>query len=110
MENGSIKNQGQEIRSLILAHIPSHPKDIVAVTAREFDVSRTTVHRHLMQLFRDREIVKTGDTRRATYYLKESRDKNFSFKKYKESISKKVGNISSWPCQYEIYKTIGESQ
>ncbi len=80
MENGSIKNQGQEIRSFILAHIPSHPKDIVALTAREFDVSRTTVHRHLMRLFRDREIVKTGDTRRATYYLKESRDKNFSFK------------------------------
>ena len=36
--------------------------------------------------------------------------KNFSFKRYKESISRKVGNMSNWPCQYEIYKTIGESQ
>ena len=80
MENRSIKNQGQEIRSFILANIPAHPKDIVAITANEYDVSRTTVHRHLMRLFRDQEIVKTGDTRRATYYLKESRDKKFSFK------------------------------
>lgn len=80
MDTVSVKNQGKEIRSFILDNIPGHPKNIVAVTARKFSVSRTTVHRHLMRLFRDNEIVKTGDTRRATYYLKKSRDKTFSFK------------------------------
>ena len=71
----SMKNQAGQIRAFILENIPEHPKDIVAITAKEFDVSRTTVHRHLNKLAKDKKILKTGTTIRAVYTLFSSRNK-----------------------------------
>ena len=36
--------------------------------------------------------------------------KDFSLRKYKDSNNNNVGNMSNCPCQYEMYRTIGESQ
>ncbi len=74
-----MKNQAKEIKAFLLENLADHPKDIVAVTARHFSVSRTTVHRHLSRLIRDKKIIKTGATRRTTYFLKSSRDKELVF-------------------------------
>jgi anti-sigma regulatory factor (Ser/Thr protein kinase) len=70
-----IKNQAEEIREYLMGKIPIHPRNIVAVTARAFSVSRTTVHRHLNRLLRDGKIIKSGTTRQATYFLKTEKNK-----------------------------------
>jgi uncharacterized protein DUF4325 len=72
-------NRAQEIRSFLVENIPSHTRDIVAVTAESFGVTRMTVHRHLNRLVRDKKIVKTGTTKGASYYLKTSLDKTLIF-------------------------------
>ena len=75
-----MKNLGRAIRTFLLEKIPDHPKDIVAVTAREFSVTRPTVHRHLKKLLREGIVVKTGVTKGAVYFLASSRDKELTFK------------------------------
>jgi anti-sigma regulatory factor (Ser/Thr protein kinase) len=70
-----IKNQATEIRSYLLAKIPVHPKNIVAKASKAFACSRTTVHRHLNRLIRDGEIIKSGTTRQAQYFLKTEKNK-----------------------------------
>jgi len=72
-------SRAQEIRSYLVANIPSHARDIVAVTAEAFNVTRMTVHRHLNRLLRDKKIVKTGTTKGAAYFLKTSLDKTLIF-------------------------------
>jgi len=75
-----MQNQAEQIRSFILGNIPEHPKDIVAFTAKKFAVSRTTVHRHLNKLAKDKKIIKTGTTVRAAYFLFSSRNKTIETK------------------------------
>lgn len=70
-----MQNRAEQIRAFILENIPGHPKDIVAFTAKQFAVSRTTVHRHLNRLVRDKKILKSGTTVRAQYCLFSARDK-----------------------------------
>lgn len=74
-----ISSRPQEIQHFLLAEIPDHPRDIVSVTAETFNVTRTTVHRHLSKLIRSREIIKSGTTNGVTYYLKSAVNKNLSF-------------------------------
>jgi len=75
-----MQNQAEQIRSFLLGNIPEHPKDIVFITAKKFAVSRTTVHRHLIRLIKDKKILKTGTTVRAAYFLFSSRDKTIETK------------------------------
>jgi anti-sigma regulatory factor (Ser/Thr protein kinase) len=76
MEFKMVKNQAEEIRSYLLAKIPVHPKNIVAKASKAFACSRTTVHRHLNRLLRDKKIIKTGTTRQVQYFLKTEKNKN----------------------------------
>ena len=71
--------RAQEIRIYILEKIPHHPRDIVAVTSEAFGVTRMTIHRHLNRLLRDKKIVRTGTTKGASYFLKNSLDKTLIF-------------------------------
>lgn len=64
-----MKNQADKIKTFLLSNIPRHPKDIVAITSKQFDVSRMTVHRHLNTLITQNKIVKFGTTRKTTYSL-----------------------------------------
>lgn len=75
-----MQNRAEEIRAFILKKIPKHPKNIVVVTAVHFSVSRTTVHRHLNKLAKDKKIIKTGTTVRAVYTLFSSRNKSIETK------------------------------
>ena len=70
--------QAEEIRSFITDNIQNHPKDIVAVTAERFSVSRTTVHRHLSRLIQDRKIIKSGTTKRAVYSVAGTKNKELA--------------------------------
>jgi anti-sigma regulatory factor (Ser/Thr protein kinase) len=82
--------RAEEIRSFILEKISDHPKDIVAVTAEAFDVTRMTVHRHLNRLLGDKKIIKTGTTKGASYFLKTSLDKTLIFQIQSETQPGKV--------------------
>ncbi|MCH8931992.1 MAG: DUF4325 domain-containing protein [Nitrospinae bacterium] len=62
-----------------MANIPDHPRDIVPLTARQFKVTPTTVHRHLNKLLMQGEVIKTGKTRGASYYLNSSLRKELTF-------------------------------
>lgn len=74
-----MKSRAEEIRYYISKSLPEHPKDIVTVTTEEFSVSRTTVHRHLNRLLRDKKIIKTGTTRGASYWLPQAKNKSLRF-------------------------------
>ncbi len=69
----------EKIKEFLLANIPDHPGDIVPLTASQFKVTPTTVHRHLNKLLRQGEVIKTGKTRGASYYLNSSLQKKLFF-------------------------------
>ena len=64
------KDQPEKIKAFILARVLQHPKDIVPLAVKQFEVTPTTIHRHLNKLLKHGEVVKTGRTRGASYFLK----------------------------------------
>ena len=75
MEN----NQPEMIKEFILAQVPEHPRDVVPMAVKRFNVTPTTVHRHLNKLLKQGEVVKTGRTRGASYFLNSSLQKKLEF-------------------------------
>lgn len=75
-----MQTRAEKIRAFILKQVPTHPKDLVPFTAKKFSVTPTTVHRHINRLVRDDQLVKTGATRSASYYLKSALNKELVFK------------------------------
>jgi anti-sigma regulatory factor (Ser/Thr protein kinase) len=73
------QNRPEEIKDFLLGNIPGHSRDIVPLTAKRFKVTPTTVHRHLNKLLKQEEVIKTGRTRGASYYLNSSLQKKLSF-------------------------------
>lgn len=73
------KSRPQKIRSFLLDRIPDHPKDIVSRAMQEFNVTRPTIHQHLNKLIRDKQVLKTGRTFGAAYYLVSAFDKKLKF-------------------------------
>lgn len=72
--------QAEDIKSFIIKKLPEHSSDIVAVTAEHFQVSRTTVHRHLDTLLRQHRIIKSGTTRNVKYFLSSTCQLEFTYK------------------------------
>jgi hypothetical protein len=64
------RHRSGEIRQFILEHIGEHPRDIVALTAQAFSLSRQGVHRHLQHLLRDQALCVQGTTRNRRYTLR----------------------------------------
>jgi anti-sigma regulatory factor (Ser/Thr protein kinase) len=73
-------SQAQAIKTFILQNISRYPQEIVAVTAHEFGVTRTTIHRHLNSLIKHNQIFKTGTTKQVRYFVTEQRDRKYQFK------------------------------
>ncbi len=69
----------EKIKEFILAQVPEHPRDIISLTVKQFKVTPTTIHRHLNKLLKQGEVVKTGRTRGAFYFLKSSLQKKLEF-------------------------------
>ena len=72
-------SQARQIQTYILRQLPKHPADIVLITAKHFNVTRTTVHRHLNQLIKAQKIIKSGTTRNIQYILTTSFDRFFRY-------------------------------
>ena len=73
------RSRPKKIKEFLLDNIPDHPRDIVPFTAKRFKVTPTTVHRHLNKLLKQGEVIKTGRTRGASYYLNSSLQKKLFF-------------------------------
>lgn len=61
-----------DIKSFILEHVEKHPRDIVAHTMNQLNVSRTTALRHIGHLVKNGKIIKSGKTRQIQYSLSNS--------------------------------------
>jgi anti-sigma regulatory factor (Ser/Thr protein kinase) len=72
-------HQPEKIKAFILTRVLKHPKDIVPLAVKQFNVPATTVHRHMNKLLKLGEVVKTGRTRGASYFLKTALQKKLEF-------------------------------
>lgn len=73
------QNRPEKIKEFILKHVPEHPRDIVPLAVKQFNVTPTTVHRHLDKLLKQGEVIKTGRTRGASYFLNSSLKRELTF-------------------------------
>jgi len=64
-----IRKRGEQIRQFILDNVEHHPKDIVNVTCRAFDISRQGVNKHIQRLVEKKAIVVRGITKDRHYCL-----------------------------------------
>jgi len=62
-----VGSRTDEIRKFILANLDSHPRDLVAVTRANFQVSRQAISLHLKSLEGQGLLVSEGNTRRTVY-------------------------------------------
>ncbi len=68
------------LQNYILHHLKQHPHDLVAMTAKGCQVTRTTVHRHLQHLIKAGTIIKMGQTKQIAYYLTTEKNKKVQLK------------------------------
>lgn len=62
-----MKNQAAAIRAFILQKVEKHPNNLVQVIMSHFNVSRTTVLRHINTLIKQNKIIKSGNTKQICY-------------------------------------------
>ncbi len=67
----AVRKRGEKIRQFILSMVDDHPKDIVALTSLEFDITRQAVNKHIKRLIEQNVLLVTGKTRSRHYTLLE---------------------------------------
>ena len=63
------RKRGEKIRQFILDNVEHHPKDVVALASKEFDISRQAVNKHIKRLADKKVLLVTGTTRSRKYAL-----------------------------------------
>ena len=64
-----IRKRGEDVRQFILDNVEHNPKDIVALTARAYDISRQAVNKHVKRLVEQNALLERGATRSKHYFL-----------------------------------------
>jgi len=64
-----VRNRGETIRKFIVNNVEAHTNDIVALTAKEFGISRQAVNVHIKRLVQQKSITAEGTTRTKSYHL-----------------------------------------
>ncbi len=64
-----IRKRGEVIRQFIIDNVDHHPKDISAITANAFKLSRQAVSKHIQFLLKQKSLVAHGTTRNRHYRL-----------------------------------------
>lgn len=98
--------QSEQILKFLLASIPQHPADIVAVTTAKFKVTRTTVHRHLNKLLEQKRVLKSGTTRDTQYYLPDSLAKAFTYQLNEELLEFNIYQNNFEPSFLQLSSTL----
>lgn len=73
------RQKSTDIRNFILENVSAHPRDISALTSKQFRISRPAVLGHINKLIRDGLLEVEGTTRARRYKLKLLADELFSF-------------------------------
>jgi anti-sigma regulatory factor (Ser/Thr protein kinase) len=63
------RKRGEKIRQFILDNVEHHPKDIVALTSRTFDISRQAINKHIKRLVYQNALLVRGTTKNKHYIL-----------------------------------------
>jgi anti-sigma regulatory factor (Ser/Thr protein kinase) len=64
-----IRKRGEKIRQFILDNVEHHPKDVVALTSKAFDISRQAVNKHVKRLVDQNALLVRGSTKSSHYIL-----------------------------------------
>ncbi len=75
-----MRSQADKIKDFLLMNIPRSPQDIVAIACEKFGVTRTTIHRHLDTLIKNKKIIKFGTTRNTIYTLPDTLNRTLSYR------------------------------
>jgi len=65
-----IRVRGEGIRRFILEHVEAHPREVAALAAQKFDISRQAINKHLQRLAKEGALTETGKTRNRVYALR----------------------------------------
>lgn len=65
-----LRKRGETIRQFILENIEDHPKDIVNVSTKKFNISRQAINKHIRVLVRQQAISIHGTTKSRRYSLR----------------------------------------
>jgi predicted transcriptional regulator len=64
------RTKSKTLRQFILEQVGEHPKDIVSLTEKKFNISRQAINRHIHNLIEKGLLIAEGSTRRRIYKLK----------------------------------------
>ena len=64
-----VRSRGEAIRQFIVDNVAGHPTSIVALTSKEFGISRQAVNSHMKRLTEKNSLVAEGNTRNRVYKL-----------------------------------------
>lgn len=66
-------NRTEDIHRFMINNVPSHPKDIIVITAEHFGISKSAVSQHMRKLIDNNVILATGSARSRTFTLQETK-------------------------------------
>jgi hypothetical protein len=64
-----VRSRGEKIRGFIIKKVEEHPMNIAKVTAKQFDITRQAVNKHLKKLVDEQALTQHGNTRNRLYRL-----------------------------------------
>ncbi|WP_017297726.1 STAS-like domain-containing protein [Nodosilinea nodulosa] len=64
-----VRKRGEQIRQFILTNVEEHPRDIAALAAQEFGITRQAVNKHIKRLVEQKALSFKGSTNSRIYYL-----------------------------------------
>ena len=75
-----VRKRGEQVRQFILENIDKHPKDVVQVTSKKFNISRQAVNKHIKLLINQDAINVKGATNNRSYYLNKQQQQSKIYK------------------------------
>lgn len=64
-----VRKRGEQIRQFILSNVEDHPRDIAALAAQEFGITRQAINKHIKRLVEQKALSFKGSTNSRIYYL-----------------------------------------
>ncbi len=64
-----VRKRGEQIRQFILTNVEDHPRDIAALAAQQFGITRQAVNKHIKRLVEQKALSFKGSTNSRSYYL-----------------------------------------
>jgi anti-sigma regulatory factor (Ser/Thr protein kinase) len=87
-----LRKRSEIVRQFILENIEQHPKNIAAITAEKFHITRPAVRRHILNLISQGVIVSVGKTKSIKYSL------------HSQEVWESTISIDSKPAEDEIWR------